>query len=802
MRLASRPNARRVTPVDCFPTTGGHRSSSTNARLRIPEQGHRRSGPGKSNEKPIWSKAMAGGNSRPAHSAVPRRMNSPGAPPIRFNTSGFTGYTAHNSANIHQTARPHSNLPGNQGEHKQRPLSAKPFMQGRNTAASGSSEHVPSTAVAAAWLNRQPPGMPPSTRVARPKSAHVRPTPPTSSRPEDRREYRPRDIFRANHHQCQDRVHTYGPSLVQKVTKPSGDSESSLPSAKTQAVSDRSGLSSFNNKLDSVDQTETTGTSWLQKWDPSQPSPKSAQLQSTNGSTEAGIHRLLVTAPTAAQPTAKIENRDAEQHVTQPSRNGSGIIDDKTEKSLIPEESENRQQPTHCVPSGTYFIRPTSAHPMQREACRPDLRQRPTSANGQPRLHGGAQHAEFHWAVDVHARHEPQQPGTVPSYETEKECSSSQAEQREYLQRLLVATASHRRGLPDIYSFGKIIGVGSFGTVRLAYHRLTGQKVAIKTYERAKMKDPQQWKRVQQEARVMEKLSNCPLVCRFLEAFETSAPRRAHLIMEHLPGGSLCSYVKSKRKLPETEVRPLMLQLAMAIEHMHSLDVVHRDIKLENILFLDDTHKVVRVIDFGFSTRCAADRRLRLFCGTPSYMSPEIVRRTDYRGKPVDMWSFGVVTYACLGGYFPFAAKSQSELYRKILRGSFRVPECLSDGAVILLQSAILADVNRRLTASEARRHQWLVAGLSSREQKLGTELGPYTRSKNPQDDIHRESLNRITEGLGVPRDVVLRQITHAEHSPITACYYLLMGALRRPSSFFQSECTDNGALAKSTVTA
>lgn len=800
MRLASRPNARRVTPVDCFPTSGGHRGSSANTRLHGAEQGHCRGGPGKSNEKPIWSKAMAGGNSRQSHSAVPRNMHSPGVPQVRFNTSGYTGYTSHNSATIHPTARPQSHLLGNQGEQKQRPLSAKPYVQRRTTAVSGSSEHVPSAAVAAAWLNRQPPGMPPSTRVARPKSAHVRPTPPTSSRPEDRREYRPRDTFKANHNQYQDRVHTYGPSLVQKVTKPSGGSESSLPSAKTQAVSDRSGSSSFNNKLDSVDQTEATGTSWLQKWAPSQPSPNSARLQSSNGSTETGILRLRVSAPTAAQPTAKTETRDDEQHATVPARNSSAIIDDKTEKSLLAEASENQQQPKRCARSGTYLIRPSSAHPMQREACRPD-RQRPTSANGQPRLHGGVQHAEFQWALDANAKYDSQQSGTALSNETE-ECSASQVEQREYLQRLLVATASHRRGLPDIYSFGKIIGVGSFGTVRLAYHKLTGQKVAIKTYERAKMKDPQQWRRVQQEARVMERLSNCPLICRFLEAFETSAPRRAHLIMEHLPGGSLCSYVKSKRKLSETEVRPLMLQLAMAIEHMHSLDVIHRDIKLENILFLDDTHKVVRVIDFGFSTRCAADRRLRLFCGTPSYMSPEIVRRTDYRGKPVDMWSFGVVTYACLGGYFPFAAKSQPELYRKILRGSFRIPEGLSEGAILLLQSAILADVNRRLTAPEARRHQWLVAGLSSREQKLGTELGPYTRSKNPQDDIHRESLNRITEGLGVPRDVLLRQITHAEHSPITACYYLLMGALRRPSSFFQSECSDSGTLAKSTVSA
>ena len=349
-------------------------------------------------------------------------------------------------------------------------------------------------------------------------------------------------------------------------------------------------------------------------------------------------------------------------------------------------------------------------------------------------------------------------------------------EQREYLTRLLVGSVQNRRGLPDFYSFGKVIGVGSFGTVRIAWHKLTGQKVAIKTYERSKMKDPQQWKRVQQEARVMEKLSDSPLVCRFLEAFETMAPRRAHLIMEFLPGGNLCSYVKAKRKIAEPELQPLMLQLATALHHMHELNIVHRDIKLENILFLDERRTIVRVIDFGFSTRCAPDRRLRLFCGTPSYMAPEIVRRTEYRGKPIDLWSIGVVAYACLGGHFPFAARSQPELYRKILRGTYRLPEGLSPNAVALLQACIVVDVNRRVTAPDLRRHPFVVAGASNGTYP-GANLGSLTRSQNPQDDVRREAVARV-EALGVSRDALIQGITRGEHTPITSCYYLLMDSM------------------------
>ncbi|KAJ1462858.1 kinase-like domain-containing protein [Pelagophyceae sp. CCMP2097] len=354
-----------------------------------------------------------------------------------------------------------------------------------------------------------------------------------------------------------------------------------------------------------------------------------------------------------------------------------------------------------------------------------------------------------------------------------REASDGDADDRDALVRALVATAQRKRGAPDFYTFGKVVGVGSFGTVRLARHKLTGVKVAIKTYERAKMKDPQQWKRVQQEARVMEKLSDSPLVCRFFEGFDTALPRRAHLVMEFLPGGNLCSYVKAKRKLEERELRPLVLQLAMAVEHMHSLNVVHRDIKLENILFVDETHCNIRVIDFGFSTRCAPDRRLRLFCGTPSYMAPEIVKRTEYRGKPIDLWSFGVVTYACIGGHFPFAARSQQELYRKILRGTYRLPDGISDGAADLVRGCLTPDVSRRVTAPDARQLAWL-QGLDMPTLALSN----FSRAKNPRDDIRRESMQRM-ESLGVPRDALIQQITNAEHTPITACYYLLMGSMQ-----------------------
>ena len=99
----------------------------------------------------------------------------------------------------------------------------------------------------------------------------------------------------------------------------------------------------------------------------------------------------------------------------------------------------------------------------------------------------------------------------------------------------------------------------------------------------------------------MEKLSDSTLICRFLEAFETVAPRRAHLVMEFLPGGNLCSYVKAKRRISEGELQPLLVQLATALDHMHSLNIVHRDIKLENLMIANNGY--AKVIDLGLAKR-------------------------------------------------------------------------------------------------------------------------------------------------------------------------------------------------------
>jgi hypothetical protein len=188
------------------------------------------------------------------------------------------------------------------------------------------------------------------------------------------------------------------------------------------------------------------------------------------------------------------------------------------------------------------------------------------------------------------------------------------------LRKLLALSAGTRGGIVpsssavmDMYMVGKVVGVGSYGKVRAAWHRLTSSKVAIKTYDKSKLKDPAHWKRVHAEIKIMEQISH-PRIARMYEAVET--PKRMHLIMECLDGGNLCSYVKAKRRLSEDESKRIFFQIAQAIDHLHALGVSHRDVKLDNVLFAND--RDIKLIDFGFSTVCQPGKRLKVFCGTPS----------------------------------------------------------------------------------------------------------------------------------------------------------------------------------------
>jgi len=248
------------------------------------------------------------------------------------------------------------------------------------------------------------------------------------------------------------------------------------------------------------------------------------------------------------------------------------------------------------------------------------------------------------------------------------------------------------------YNIMKQVGQGAYAIVKEAIHKITNNHVAIKVYDKLKLLDPQRKKSVNREIQILQKLSH-PHIVKLYETIDSI--KQLYLVMEFIKGKSLYSYLKSKdgRRLSENEARRIFKQVLEGIQYCHKRNVSHRDIKLENILMTETND--IKIIDFGFSTCYPPGTKLRVFCGTPSYMSPEIVTKKDYYGPPADMWALGILLYAMISGRFPFKGSSDRELYRNIAKGEFQFSSSSSSKAKALIKRLLQVDPNKRPTCDE-----------------------------------------------------------------------------------------------------
>jgi len=161
------------------------------------------------------------------------------------------------------------------------------------------------------------------------------------------------------------------------------------------------------------------------------------------------------------------------------------------------------------------------------------------------------------------------------------------------------------------YKMGRQIGKGAYAVVRMAVDKTTKRHHAMKIYEKYKLTDPARRKSVTREIAIMKKISH-PNIVRMITSFDN--PHSIYIIMEHIKGKSLYQYLKEKsgKRLPEDEAKDVILQIATAIEYVHSNNVAHRDMKLENLIINSTTGKIT-LIDFGFSITSGYEKKLKIF---------------------------------------------------------------------------------------------------------------------------------------------------------------------------------------------
>ncbi|XP_058085952.1 serine/threonine-protein kinase SAPK3-like [Magnolia sinica] len=257
----------------------------------------------------------------------------------------------------------------------------------------------------------------------------------------------------------------------------------------------------------------------------------------------------------------------------------------------------------------------------------------------------------------------------------------------------------------------KELGSGNFGVARLVRDKKTKELVAVKYIERGEKID----ENVQREI-INHRSLRHPNIVRFKEVVLT--PTHLAIIMEYAAGGELFEKICSAGRFSEDEARFFFQQLISGVSYCHSMEICHRDLKLENTLLDGSPMPRLKICDFGYSKSALLHSQPKSTVGTPAYIAPEVLSRKEYDGKIADVWSCGVTLYVMLVGAYPFEDPEDPRNFRKtigrIMSVQYSIPDYVRISAECkhLLSRIFVADPSTRITIPEIRNHPWFLKNL------------------------------------------------------------------------------------------
>lgn len=263
----------------------------------------------------------------------------------------------------------------------------------------------------------------------------------------------------------------------------------------------------------------------------------------------------------------------------------------------------------------------------------------------------------------------------------------------------------------DTYELGHELGSGKFSTVLQATHRETGEVVAVKSIKSDAM-TTDDWELLVAEVGALTRLTHPNIISH--RGFYNEDGKYL-LVLDYCNRGSVRDLIDEHSVIPEHLAKQLLKQILSAVAYCHSMGHVHRDIKAENVLLTEDENGqlTAKLADFGLSEELQlASHRLQTMCGTPQYLSPELVSGRLF-GAPADVWSTGIVAYMMLSGIVPFdEAKSEAELFKLISLGAiwYDQPQwqSVSPAARDFVQRMLDISPDSRATAAQLLQHEWL----------------------------------------------------------------------------------------------
>ncbi|GJJ77814.1 calcium/calmodulin-dependent protein kinase I [Entomortierella parvispora] len=273
-----------------------------------------------------------------------------------------------------------------------------------------------------------------------------------------------------------------------------------------------------------------------------------------------------------------------------------------------------------------------------------------------------------------------------------------------------------------------VLGVGTFATVKEIKLKSTGKSYALKIILKKTLVGKTAM--LDTEISVLSKVRH-PNCVSLLELFETKDA--VYLVTDLAEGGELFDQLLQKGSYTEGDAARLVHEILLGVEYLHKMDIVHRDLKPENLLFMDKSENArLMITDFGLSkVLTSGNDVLMTACGTPGYVAPEVLEQIGH-GKPVDIWSIGVIAYTLLCGYTPFWGEDQPSLFESIISGEYEYEEeywkDVSPLAKSFIDSLLVRPAEKRPTATQALNHPWFRTML---EADMVTPTSPIEDSVN-----------------------------------------------------------------------
>ncbi|KAF6334258.1 SIK family kinase 3 [Rhinolophus ferrumequinum] len=323
------------------------------------------------------------------------------------------------------------------------------------------------------------------------------------------------------------------------------------------------------------------------------------------------------------------------------------------------------------------------------------------------------------------------------------------------------------------YEIDRTIGKGNFAVVKRATHLVTKAKVAIKIIDKTQL-DEENLKKIFREVQIMKMLCH-PHIIRLYQVMETE--RMIYLVTEYASGGEIFDHLVAHGRMAEKEARRKFKQIVAAVFFCHCRNIVHRDLKAENLLL--DANLNIKIADFGFSNLFTPGQLLKTWCGSPPYAAPELFEGKEYDGPKVDIWSLGVVLYVLVCGALPFDGSTLQNLRARVLSGKFRIPFFMSTECEHLIRHMLVLDPNKRLSMEQICKHKWMKLGDADPNfDRLIAECQQLKEER--QVDPLNEDVLLAMEDMGLDKERTLQSLRADAYDHYSAIYSLLCDRHKR----------------------